>query len=183
MSKQDQHILDSFKRNDELGLEILFDRYYRPLCVYAMKYLDDIHIAEDIVQEVFIRFWEGKIYKNIKGSLKNYLFVSVRNRSVNYLKSSLNVKTEYIKHLNEEFAFEQFDDDQIVEKKQKLYREIEKLPPQSKKVLKLIVFEKLKYKEVSEELDISLNTVKTHFSRALKQLRNSIDIIILIMIA
>ena len=182
MTNKDQNILDSFKLNDESGLKTLFDRYYRPLCVYSMKYLGDIHIAEDIVQEVFIRFWEEKKYKNIKGSLKNYLFVSVRNRSVNYLKSNLNVNTEYIKHLNEEFAFEQFDDDLIAEKKQKLYKEIEKLPPQSKKILKLIVFEKLKYKEVSKELDVSLNTVKTHFSRALKQLRNSICIIILIVI-
>ncbi len=179
---QDQKILNTFKKDDEEGLKVLFDRYYRPLCVFAMKFLDDIQVAEDIVQEVFIRFWEDKKYKDVGRSLKNYLFVSVRNRSLNYLESYQHAKKEYLNHLKEEFGYEQFTNEEISEKKQKLQEEIGKLPPQSKKVLMKIIFEKKKYKEVSEELNISLNTVKTHFSRALRQLRGSIDILVIVLL-
>lgn len=182
MNIEDKRLIQAFRNDDELGLKELFKRYYRPLCVYAFKFLDDIHLAEDIVQDLFIGFWEEKKYKNVKGSIKNYLFVSVRNRSINYLTSHKVVNTDYIKNLEKEFTFQYYDEDEISDRKEKLHLEIAKLPPQSQKVLKKIVFEKKKYKEVSEELNVSLNTVKTHFSRALKHLRGSMDLIILLML-
>lgn len=182
LSEQDQDLIKALNNDKEKGLQTLFGCYYKPLCVYAMKFLDDIYVSEDIVQEIFIRFWEDKKHKSIQGSLKSYLFTSVRNRSINYLTNSKVIRTEYIKHLNREFAFHQFDDDEVQEKKKRLHQEISKLPPQSQKVLRMIIFEKKKYKEVSEDMNISINTVKTHFSRALKHLRNSIDLIALLMI-
>lgn len=180
---QDQHILSSFAEDDKMGIKVLFDKYYRPLCVYAMKFIDDLQVAEDIVQEVFIKFWEEKRYKTITGSLKNYLFVSVRNMSLNYLECNYHLKTEYLEHLKEELGYEQFLEDELIEKMQKLNQEIENLPEKMRKVLWLIIFEKKKYKEVAVELDISLNTVKTHFSRALRQLRGSIDVLVLILLS
>lgn len=181
MKSLDQDIITTFRNNDELGLELLFKSYYRPLCVYAIKFVDDIHDAEDIVQEIFLRFWEDKKYKNIQDSLKSYLFISVRNRSLNFLTNSKKMNTEYIKHLSDEFTFHQFDEDELEEQKAKLFAEIAKLPPQSQKVLKMIVFDKKKYKEVSEDLGISLNTVKTHFSRALRHLRSVMDVMVIML--
>lgn len=182
MGTEDQKIIDSFYSNDEQGLQELFKRYYRPLCIYGFKFLNDIYLAEDIVQDVFIRFWEDKKYKFISGSLKSYLFISVRNRSINYLSNSKTVKTEYIDHLKEEFTFEQFDEEELEMRREILYAEIAKLPPQSQKVLRMIVFERKKYKEVSAELGISLNTVKTHFSRALRQLRSAVPLFVAVML-
>lgn len=183
MKIEDQKIIATFKRNDEQGLQLLFDRFYRPLCVYALKFIDDMQVAEDLVQDVFVRFWEEKKYRSVQGSLKNYLFVSIRNRSINYLTSKKVVNTDYIETLKKEFTFHQFEEDELEEKKKKLNQEIAKLPPQSQKVLKMIVFERKKYKEVAEELDVSINTVKTHFSRALKHLRGVMDVIIILMLA
>lgn len=183
MRIEDQKIIDSFYDDDEQGLQALFDRYYRPLCVYGFKFLNDLYLAEDIVQDVFVRFWEHKKYTDIKGSLKSYLFISVRNRSLNHLSNNKTIKTEYIEHLKEEFLFEEFDEDELEEKKETLYAEIAQLPPQSQRVLKMIVFEQKKYKEVSDELGISLNTVKTHFSRALRQLRGSFMVLVALMLS
>lgn len=182
MKIDDQNIIATFKKNDEQGLQLLFSRYYRPLCVYALKFLDDMQVAEDLVQDIFVRFWEDKKYKSVQGSFKNYLFVSVRNRSINYLSSKKVVNTDYLETLKREFTFHQFDEDELEEKKKKLYHEIAQLPPQSQKVLRMIVFERKKYKEVAEELDVSVNTVKTHFSRALKHLRSVMDILIIVML-
>jgi len=178
----DKDILNIFNEDDERALEVLYVKYYRALNVFAMKYLNDLQVAEDIVQDIFIRFWENQKYQTIQGSLKNYLFIAVRNRSLNYLESFHHSKKKYLDDLDEVFSFEQFNDDELQEKKEKLHQEIEKLPQQMQVVLKMIVFEKKKYREVSEELDISLNTVKTHFSRSLKKLRGSIDILTLIFL-
>ena len=77
---------------------------------------------------------------------------------------------------------ENVDMEFIEEQKKKLYKEIEALPIKSREVFKAIVLENLKYKEVALQLEISVNTVKTHYSRALKQLRNSLDIIIMLLL-
>lgn len=181
MNIEDQNIIATFKKDDEQGLQLLFKRFYRPLCVYALKFLDDMQVAEDLVQDIFIHFWEDKKYNSVQGSFKNYLFISVRNRSINYLSSKKVVNTDYLETLKKEFTFHQFEEDELEEKKKKLYHEIAKLPPQSQKVLRMIVFERKKYKEVAEELDVSLNTIKTHFSRALKYLRSVMGILLMLV--
>ena len=179
----DQDILARFASDDEEALKLLFAKYYRALSIYALKFIDDVQAAEDIVQEFMVRFWEEKKYKQIKGSLKNYLFTSIRNRSLNYLESFHHAKKDYLENLKEVFTFEQFTDDELAEKKAKLNKEIEELPEKMQEVLKMIVFENKKYKDVAEELDVSLNTVKTQYSRALKKLRSSLDVIVLLLIA
>lgn len=181
MEYSDQQILTKFKSGDNEAISALFNQYYRVLCVYAFKFLDDLFVAEDIVQDIIVHFWEARKYDDIEGSLKGYLFASVRNRSINYLSSKKVVNTEYLKNLEKQFFFEQFTDDELDEQKAKLYREIAKLPPQGQRVLRLIVFEGKKYKEVSESLGISVNTVKTHFSNSLRALRSVMDILILMM--
>lgn len=179
----DKDILSQFSSNDKQALEQLFSKYYRALSIYALKFIDDVQAAEDLVQEFFVRFWEEKKYLHVKGSLKNYLFTSIRNRSFNYLESFHHAKKDYIDNLKEVFTFEQFTDDELAEKKEKLNKEISELPEKMQEVLKMIVFENKKYKEVAEELDVSLNTVKTQYSRALKKLRSSLDIIVLILVS
>lgn len=178
----DQDILLLFSTNDEQALEQLLAKYYRPLNIYAIKFIDDVQAAEDIVQEFIIRFWEDKKFLLVKGSLKSYLFTSIRNRSLNYLESFHHAKKEYLDTLEDVFVFEEFSDEELMDKKIALDKEIASLPLKMQEVLKLIVFENKRYKEVAEELDVSLNTVKTQYSRALKRLRTSLDILILISI-
>ena len=183
MDKQEQNIILKLRKGDELGLRQLFDTYYSPLCVFALKYIDSFSLAEDLVQEVFINFWEKKRVEQLQGSIKSYLFKAVKNNALNYIRQNNKYQIE---ELDDEFdlLMEQLPDmEDLEEKKLKLYQEMENLSEQSKKVFEAIIFQNMKYKEIAEELDISLNTVKTHFSRALKQLRKSLDIIILIMLA
>jgi RNA polymerase sigma-70 factor (ECF subfamily) len=179
----DSDILSKLKSGNETGLEILFDRYYKPLVVFSIKIVDSLDIAEDIVQDFFIRFWEEKRFNQISESLKAYLFTSIRNSSINYLKKNeKHVKLPIEIYDNEIFSVPD-DVKELEEKKNKLYDEIEKLAPQSKKIFEAIILDNKKYKEVAKDLDISVNTVKTLLSRSLKKLRNSLDIIILILIA
>ncbi len=181
MKTQEQIIIEKLSNGDESGLRLLFDLYYAPLCVYAFKYLDSFENAEDIVQEAFITLWNKQRLINFTGSIKSYLFSIVRNNSINLIKKDSKYRFEDVEDISNKIIEENFESEELDKRKEKLYKEIEKLPEQRKNVFKAIVFERLKYAEVAEDLDVSINTVKTHYSRALKQLRSSIDTIILIM--
>jgi RNA polymerase sigma-70 factor (ECF subfamily) len=178
----DSDILSKLKSGNESGLEVLFDRYYKPLVVFSIKFVDSLDAAEDIVQDFFIRFWEDKKFLQVNESLKSYLFTSIRNSSLNYLKKN----DKFIKLpeeiFNDELFFTTDDLDELEEKRKMLYIEINKLSPQSKKIFEAIILGNEKYKDVAKNLGISVNTVKTLLSRSLKKLRNSLDIIILILI-
>ena len=182
MDKQEQDIIRKFKSGDESGLRLLFDLYYSPLCIFAYKYFDSFEKAEDVVQEAFITLWEKNRMINFTGSIKSYLFSIVKNNSINKIKEERKFRFEEIENQSHSIIEDKFESQALEERKDKLYREIGKLPAQSKKVFEAIVFEKMKYAEVAANFDISVNTVKTHYSRALKQLRSSIDIIIMIML-
>lgn len=79
-------ILQLLKKGDRRGLELLFHHFYKPLVFYAMNFLVQQEEAEDAVQEVFIKFWEGKRFHAIKNSLRPYLYQSVRNYCLNLLE-------------------------------------------------------------------------------------------------
>lgn len=183
MNTQEQRIIQKLKDGDESGLRQMFDLYYTPMCVFALKYLDSFDQAEDLVQDIFISFWENERVHHLTSSLKSYLFTSVRNNSINKLRKENRFRIEELDDEFDLFDDNEFDLEELEEKKQFIYEEIEKLPAQSRKVFELIIFGNYKYNEVAEELDITQNTVKTHFSRALKKLRSSLDVIILILLA
>lgn len=182
MKDQEQNIIQKLKDSDESGLRQMFDIYYSPLCIFALKYIDSFDLAEDLVQEVFIKFWEKRRIDQLQSSLKSYLFSAVKNNALNHIRQN---KKFRIEELDDEFdiLMEDTPDKEDIElKKQKLYKELDALSPQRRIVFEAIVFNDKRYKEVAEELEISLNTVKTHLSRALKQLRSSLDVIIMIML-
>ncbi|PKQ63278.1 RNA polymerase sigma-70 factor [Labilibaculum manganireducens] len=182
MKNHEQDIIRKFKSGDESGLRLLFDLYYVPLCAYAHKYFDSIDQAEDIVQEAFITLWEKNRLINFTGSIKSYLFSIVRNNSINKIKKENQYRFEEIENQAYTIIEDKFESQNIEQRKENLYQEIEKLPGQCKKVFEAIVFEKMKYVEVADELNVSVNTVKTHYSRALRQLRSNLDILIMIML-
>ena len=86
--------LHNIRSGDEQAFEQLFRAQYPILCGYARKYLDDIDQAEEVVQEMFFNFWQKKEKLEINISLEAYLFRSVRNSCLNYLKH-LKIREEH----------------------------------------------------------------------------------------
>ncbi|MBP4142580.1 sigma-70 family RNA polymerase sigma factor [Flavobacterium sp. I-SCBP12n] len=183
MKSQDLLILEKLKVGDSSAYKELFDLYYMPLSVYSLKYCDSFELAEDIVQDLFIKFWDKKIYLDLDQAISPYLFKAVKNNSLKAVKKQSKYFFEEIEdQVNVLMEEERLDLEFLEQEKQKLYTEIEALPLKSKEVFKAIVLENQKYKEVALELGISVNTVKTHYSRALKQLRNSLDVIVMLLL-
>lgn len=184
MELNDLQILEKLKEGDPLAYNQLFDKYYMPLCVYSLKYCDSFELAEDIVQDLFVKLWDEKLYMKFENPMSPYLFKAVKNNTLQGIKKQSKYQFDAIeKVVNNLMEEEPLDFATLEAEKKKLYEQVEALPEKSKEVFKAIVLENMKYKEVAERLDISVNTVKTHYARALKQLRLKLDIIIILMLA
>ncbi len=183
MKSNDLKILNELKLGSPKAFKELFDLYYIPLSTYAFKYCDSFTVAEDIVQDLFIKIWDEKLYLNFNETIGPYLFKAVKNNTLQATKQKSKYHfVEIEEHVNKLMIDENIDIKLIEDDKKKLFTEIEALPTKCKEVFKAIVLDNLKYKEVALQLGISVNTVKTHYSRALKQLRSVLEIIILLFL-
>lgn len=84
--KYEKHWLKLLVEGDEKAYKRLFDLYYSSLVMFAAKYLRDTDLAEDLVQDVIYDFWKQRQHLSELSSLKSWLYISVRNRCINYLE-------------------------------------------------------------------------------------------------
>lgn len=182
MVRTDDQILKDLMLGKETAFRELFDRYYMSLCLYSVQITDSFDLSEDIVQDVFISFWEKGTYKQVKESLKHYLFYCVRNASLASLKEKRMILLEEVEQEAYSLPDEHTDEEELLRKQAVLLEGLKQLPEQCSLVFEAIVMHGKKYKEVAEELNISVNSVKTQLSRALKRLRGSVDTLILFLL-
>ncbi|WP_373059420.1 RNA polymerase sigma-70 factor [Zunongwangia sp. H14] len=162
-----------FDKGNEEAFTVLFERYWERLYCYAFRIYQDEKICEDIVQEVFIKFWKRQDESKIL-NLEGYLFRSIKYGLANHFR---NLKFEKV----HEDVLKNMGDQQSP-LKQMEYQEfenhalgvIEALPPRCRKIFKLSRFEDLSNIEISQRLNISVRTVETHVSNALKFLRENL---------
>ncbi len=168
------HLLEA---GDERYVKIMFDTYYQSLCTYIMRYLISAEDAKDIIQSVFISFWNNKKGHPFSGSVRSYLFGAASKASLQFMRNK--GKTYFVDielHIDDFLDEVLYDDENNIEKiKEQLYIAVENLPENPRKVLKAIIFNNTPYKIVAAEMQISVNTVKTYYARALQALRKSID--------
>lgn len=143
--------------------------------MYAQQYLGSAGAAEDVVQEVFIRFWESRPYNEIAINLRSYIYQSVRNASLNHLKATSRVQFGSIDEIPEISTDEMLDESDWNEYIQEIYKKVDLLPPRTREIFVAVVLENQKYKDVAEKMNISVNTVKTSLSRGLASLRSNLS--------
>lgn len=160
---------------EEAQFEHIFKRWYTPLCRFAFRLTGKTQAAEDIVQEVFIQFWDKRKSLEIHYSEKAYLFQAVYHRSLNFLKMAN--RNPHISH-EEEFQHPmgQAADAQLMyaETEDAIENGIRKLPDGCREIFELSRFEGLSYREISDLLDISPKTVEAQMSKALRILRQAL---------
>ncbi len=150
--------------------------YYPQLTVFAKKYVEDLDIARDIVQDMFVWLYESRdSIKSIK-LLKPYLFQSIKNRCLNYLKAKkIHQKHEAViltTQSNVESDVERKMDE--VELEEKIFQVVSGLPERCQLIFRMSRMEGKKNSEIANDLDISIRTVETQISKALKVLRNNL---------
>lgn len=178
-------IKKALQLNPKDGCELLFRRYYKPLCSHAIRYVYSKEIAEDLVSDVFCKFWKNESYKNITSSFRSYLFRSVRNTAFTYLRSEFNTVERSEKYDMIEVT-ENLKADSICIYEETLARVkllVDSMPPQCKRIFLLSRFESKGNKEIAEELNLSLKTIEAHMGKALGIMRKGLkDYITLIFI-
>lgn len=172
----DEEILISnlFATDPKQGCEVLFQKYYKLLCSHGVRFVHSKEVAEDLVCEVFYKFWNDRIYERITSSYRAYLFKAVRFSAYNYLRWELSKHNQNVDTKEVWLAMDsQHPEDTLLldELAQEIQRLIENLPPQCRRVFMLSRFENKKYAEIAEELGISVKAVEAHVSKALDILR------------
>lgn len=173
--KDENQLVEQFKKGNKQSFEILFRSYYAPLCLFATKYVSNNDDCEEIVQELFFKLWENRKTLQITSSVKGYLFSSIKNQCFNYLKHQ-KIKNkhqaetirEYENSLDSDFDFPETG------LLQKISESIEALPPRRREIFKLSREQGLKYQEIADQLGLSVKTVETHLGLALKSLRETL---------
>ena len=156
-----------------INFDDLFRYTYRPLCLYALHYLQDADLAEDIVQESYTALWEKLQEGTHILNRKSYLYMMVRNRCLDHLRKK-GIPTESLKPYD---TYGIIDDDDAQERSQteaRLWTAIDSLPEKCREVFILSKRDGLKYEEIAEELGLSLNTVRNQISKALKVLKEGV---------
>lgn len=164
-----------FSSGEIIDLKDFFYFNFQGLSTFAARYIPDKILCEDIVQEVFINFWEKqRSFPNVI-AVKAFLYTSVRNLCLDHLKHE-KVKAKFqTNQLYRQETTESFLEAVIrKEAYNEIYHEIDKLPEMGKKVLLLALREKSN-DEIAMILNIAINTVKTHKARAYKVLRRTLN--------
>jgi len=138
----DQLIIQQIKNKNEKVFESLFKEYFKVLSLYAKKYVYDLDIAKDITQEIFVKLYEQRQDLVIHTSLKSFLFTSVRNKCLDYIKLNKirEGHKEAIKYQSSISSEGEEDDNiRVTELQQKLHNIIKTLPSQNQKLAVLII--------------------------------------------
>lgn len=145
-----------------------FEGFYPSVCVFARKYLKDAELAEDLAQEAFVEYWKRKEnFTDIK-AIKGYIYTVTRNKCLNQIK----IKGIREQILNSEFSGDAYFYEQILEEETYsiVHQAVDKLAPQTRKIV-LLSLEGNKNQDISDQLQISVNTIKTLKKNAYKDLR------------
>jgi RNA polymerase sigma-70 factor (ECF subfamily) len=168
---EDRILFNEIKKRNAEVFESLFCEYYLSLVKYAESFVFDRQVCEDIVQNLFIYFWERSDWITIEQSVKAYFYQSVKNRCLNHLRD-MHIRDKH-KLLYLESMISNYDSvdwgdlDLVVH----IEKAIEKLPPRMASLFRLKYLENKKYHEIAIQENVSENTVKTQIQRAKEKLR------------
>lgn len=159
---------------------MVFQQYYRPLCLYALHYLHDLDEAEDVVQDCFVRLLEAEkrdanssvssLSMSNPQSLKSFLYAAVRNASIDKLRR----KNPIVQDISPSDLSGIISDEQAVDsssREAELWTAIEQLPERCREIFLMSKRDGMTYREIAEELCLSEKTVEHQISKALKTLR------------
>ena len=170
---------------DEKSFENLYHTYYPSLCFYANQLVQDAELAEELVQDVFLKIWQNRSQIIIRGSFQSYLYQSVHNQSINSLKHLSTNKCKafklfgeaYWKFIEETYSIDVFliENLEARETENLIHQAISGLPAQCREIFIMSRIAKKSSKEIAELLNLSENSVRTQIYRALAKIKETLE--------
>jgi len=167
----DEELYQLIQKGVEKAFDTFFLRHYPALCSYANQFVER-EDAEEIAQEIMIWFWENRTMPVWETSLISYLFKAVKNRCITLINRN-DLKQRILQTLYEgdDHLFDDPDFYVVEELSQKIQSALEALPSNYREAFEMNRFQKLTYKEIASQLNVSSKTVDYRIQQALKQLR------------
>lgn len=177
---EDKNLVQQYLRGDEKSLEILIEKYLKPIYSFTYKNVGNVAEAEDITQEVFIKTWKNIRKFDQKKSFKPWIFQIAKNTSIDFLRKKKTI------------SFSRFENEKgqnpmvenivaapmnLIEKlsdKKILSAAMQNLTDKEQKIINLRHEQGLSFKEIAETFQESINTVKSRYRRTLLNLRRNI---------
>jgi RNA polymerase sigma-70 factor, ECF subfamily len=177
LEQNDLLVIERIRAGDETAFDALFTAWHGKLMAYAFSVLQNEAQAEEVVQTVFCRIWEKRRQWEVHTSMKAYLYGSVYHRCIDGMRKNEQMH-KYHRHVlqsSEYKAGPASGKAELKELEAKLQYALSQLPAQCRAIFQLSRFGGLKYREIAEQLDISVKTVEAQMTKALKHLRDQLS--------
>ena len=185
MNTNETDIARKIQKGDFKAFEMLFREYYPVLKCFALKYVTNEEVSEELVQEIFYNIWAKHSSFNVTTSVKGYLFKTTHNSCLQYFKRK-KLESKYQEHVLSQppgFYNDPSEELKVKELNTIIDNTLQSLPERCRKIFRLSKFDGLKYHEIAEKLSISIKTVEANMGKALKQLRFTLkDYVCLVLV-
>jgi RNA polymerase sigma-70 factor (family 1) len=181
-----QDYVQAFQRGEEAGFTYFFNSLYEALTYYAFRIVDDRHTAEEIAGDAFIKLWKRHTLFDNSRAIKSWLYTTVRHDCLHYLKQEQKTLTqqEHLakdqKNIHESFVLHEMIRAEVL---REIYKNIESLPGACRNIFRMLYIQGKTVREIADELQLSISTIKNHKARGIALLRNRFpDFSILILL-
>lgn len=163
-------LAERIRRGDTVAFKIFFERYYHSVFNYLRSRRVAPAVSEDLIQQVFLQIWEGRLRIDPDKSLRAFLFTSCYNRALNHFRDTARfVPAEGLETIADTQASDAAAAYHLME--DTLQGAIEALPEKRRKVFELCFIQELTYREAAETLGLSIKTIENQMGHALKSVR------------
>ena len=180
MTEDEKYLFEKLRTGDEAAFKVIYNKYVPRLFYFVREYLPQADMAENVIQDTLMTLWDKKANLTDDTNLSAYLYTVAKNNCLSKLRDLKYSKKLYDSaDLGDLELIANFDALNSLDTSSLTFSEIEKiiretleqLPPQCRVVFQLSRFDEKKYREIAEELSISVKAVEGHMTKALKQFR------------
>jgi RNA polymerase sigma-70 factor (ECF subfamily) len=172
----DDELMQEIKADNMFAFDVLYKRYCKRVYKFGYSILKSREESENLMQDVFLNLWENRNKVEKNSSIKSYVFTITYNSSISIIRRKAK-ESQFIEYLKsqQEITVEPVNIElEYTELTNKLDEILQALPHRQKEIYLLHRVKGLKYSEIAESLNISVNTVENHMSRALKSIREKL---------
>lgn len=171
--QNDIAIIEAWQAGDSDAFEVLYQKYWRKLYVFARRTTPNTEDAQDLIQDVFAQLWTQKEQIDAAVFSESYLFAIVRNKLLDKIRKQY-VREDYVKKILQSSSESDFSTQQTIltnDLNNHIHRAVDVLPEKCREVFQLSRFEQLSVDQIAQKLQISPQTVKNQLSKALQVVR------------
>jgi RNA polymerase sigma-70 factor (family 1) len=178
-------LLGKIKEGDKTAFSFIFTTYYADLVMFSTTFTKDIDSAEEIVQNIFVEFWENRCDYTINTSLKSYLLKTVQNKCIDWIRH-MKIRQKYNDNVVENTVIIENDTENYILRSELEYNidlALSQLPVEVAEAFRLNRYDGLKYHEIAKEQNVSVRTIEVRIGKALNLLRKLLkDFLVTVLI-